>query len=377
MCMNFTSEMTGGDHDGDEPVTIPMIRDTLTFEGRQEFRLKEVEKKIEDELKRKRKEWEREIQKMRDEFLKLYPDDVVYAGQEPPNDPMVLKRRGSVDLLDIRKMKTMFIETPETGRRFKLRFNCTGFRNVRISADGDIFVIRASRIEEDDKHEMVEKGYIRKIEKPKEVDMRKVKSFLTADGILIVEAMLPPTSLNLRKLSHSPSHSSQSSRGSPRSRSPSSSPRTPIGQKVGIPLFVDVENGMRRLSLIVDIGTCFRPKDVTVAIIKDNRIQVKAKYEEKTSERLSKNKFCREYELQEKIEPFTLRGGLTLSDGRLYVGAVAKGYKDELTVDEAGEWISEEMGINNKKMHHCNVLDLACFPPASVMTSSMTSSMSS
>jgi hypothetical protein len=49
----------------------------------------------------------------------------------------------------------------------------------------------------------VEREYERKIEKPKEVDAAKLKSYLTTDGILIVEAPVPPKSLNLRKTNHS------------------------------------------------------------------------------------------------------------------------------------------------------------------------------
>jgi len=60
-------------------------------------------------------------------------------------------------------------------------------------------------------------------------------------------------------------------------------------------------------------------------VIKDNRIQVRAKHEEKTSERLCKSKYSREYELGEKIETLSLTGGLS-TDGRLYVGAYAKGH---------------------------------------------------
>ena len=60
-------------------------------------------------------------------------------------------------------------------------------------------------------------------------------------------------------------------------------------------------------------------------MIKDNRIQVRAKHEEKTTERLCKSKFSREYELGEKIETLSLTGGLA-ADGRLYVDAYGKGH---------------------------------------------------
>ena len=70
-------------------------------------------------------------------------------------------------------------------------------------------------------------------------------------------------------------------------------------------------------------------------MIKDNKIQVRAKHEEKTTERLCKSKFSREYELSEKIETLSLTGGLA-TDGRLYVGAFAKGH-GQADADDEGE----------------------------------------
>ena len=59
-----------------------------------------------------------------------------------------------------------------------------------------------------------------------------------------------------------------SSAHSSRSASPSSSPATdtPTKEKVGVPIFRD-ENGQRRLHLIIDIGTTFRPHDITVQVV--------------------------------------------------------------------------------------------------------------
>ena len=74
-------------------------------------------------------------------------------------------------------------------------------------------------------------------------------------------------------------------------------------------------------------------------VIKDNRIQVRAKHEEKTTERLCKSKFSREYELSEKIETLSLTGGLA-TDGRLYVGAYGKGHgaaDESATADDSGK----------------------------------------
>ena len=60
-------------------------------------------------------------------------------------------------------------------------------------------------------------------------------------------------------------------------------------------------------------------------VIKENKIQVYAKREEKTTERLSKSKFNKEYELSEKIDTYSLTGGLT-AEGRLIIAADVKAH---------------------------------------------------
>ena len=60
-------------------------------------------------------------------------------------------------------------------------------------------------------------------------------------------------------------------------------------------------------------------------MIKENKIQVHAKREEKTTERLSKSKFNKEYELSEKVDTYSLTGGLT-AEGRLVIAADVKSH---------------------------------------------------
>jgi len=60
-------------------------------------------------------------------------------------------------------------------------------------------------------------------------------------------------------------------------------------------------------------------------VVKENRIQIRAKNYEKTTERQSKNKFTKDYELGEKIETFSLQGGMT-AEGKLIISAYAKGH---------------------------------------------------
>lgn len=361
---------------GKEGIQVPLIHDAMTFDSRQAMRLKEMEKRVNEETKRKKKEWEKDVERMRVEFLNLYPIGKKWKSDEDLPENMVSKRRGSTDVLDAKKMKTLFMEYPDSGRRYKLRFNVAGFEpeNIKVATDGDRIIVGATRTEEGDGGKTVTKEYERKIERPKEVDHTKLKSYLTTDGILIIEAPLPPKTLNLRKTNHpSPSRSVHGSNASVKSVSPvNSSPPPPTAaqppaqpspsskEKYGVPIYHE-EGGRRKVMLNVDIGHAFSPKEITALIIKDNRIQIKARHEERTPEKLSKSKYMKEFEMPEKIETYSLRGGLT-AEGRLIVSALTKGSASGLTKVAAGDLITEDInGIAENTA--CSVLDLSSFPP--------------
>jgi len=88
---------------------------------------------------------------------------------------------------------------------------------------------------------------------------------------------------------------------------------------------------------------------------------VKARHEERTSERLSRSKFSKDYELPERVETHSMRSGLT-ADGKLMIAALVKGHTSGLSKHAAGDLIVEEM-TSRADHEPCNVLDLSSFPP--------------
>ncbi|ESO08061.1 hypothetical protein HELRODRAFT_169784 [Helobdella robusta] len=413
---------------------VPVVHDALTFDDRQTQRMKEMEKFVNDEAKRRKREWEKDVERMREEFLHLQPSDETKSdsggnsctnspshyqltqiqkhsrhssGEQQANggitstpsntsltkvgfirkdDDLIAKRRGSTDVLDSKKMKTLFMEYPGSGLRYKLRFDVSDFEpeNVHVTADNSRITVKATKqVKCNETGDPVEKEFERKIEKPAGVDHTKLKSCLTTDGILIIEAPLPPKSLGLRKTTSnhaSPSRAQQSNATLTNTAAVSSSvsirsgspPATPTNcsspfkrEKRGQVYFHNDEDsasgGRRKMTLVLDIGLAFGAKEITILIIKDNRIRVKARHEERTPEKLVKNKFTKEFELSERIETYSLRAGLT-TDGKLIVKALGKGHCDGLNKVSAGELVAEEINClmdNNA----CNVLDLSSFPP--------------
>lgn len=379
---------------------IPVAVDSLTFEGRQSLQLQEIEQRMEEQWKRKELEWRQTVEKMREEFLQLYPcDQSGLFDLDVEDEDKVIRRTGGGDVLDIKKFKTVFIEThplsysngrssdeeeddDEEGgqgegqgqgqnetrdgrvviingcgeesqqqpqRKLHLRFDVSGFdpKTIRVSVDSARITVQARRGETvaplgegggggvgTVEHQLFE----RKIQKPRQVDQTRIKAYLSTDGILVVEA--PLTLRNHRnvrgRMTHSVSHTSRRSRvsrSSHGSRSPSSgSPGTPStrGEKTGVPLFKKDDKGVKRLHLVVELGSPFTPDDVIVQVLKENKIQVMAKHKVQTDDCLNKTKFLKEYDLSEAIETYSLQGGLT-PEGRLIVKALAKGQSEEKT----------------------------------------------
>lgn len=392
---------------------IPVSVESTSFGSCQTLQLREIEHRMEERLKRKEFEWNQTVEKMRDEFLQLYPCD---QGSQAENnearaadgndaravgDVKVIKKIGGGDVLDIKNLKTVFIETSplshssfrssdeeegeeaeliqSTGkskrkrhsrdaassqgessitngcdgggggggdespnRKLHLRFDLTRFdpQTVRVVVDSTRITVQARRrVEEVGGGPKVERQFERKIQKPRSVDHTGIKAFLSADGVLVVEAPFDSRRHSSRspredRMSRSTSQTSHMSRKSNKSSQGSKSPPPHESSgassrvKVGVPVFKTDNKGVRRLHMAIYLGPPFTPEDVIVQVVKENKIQIMAKHKVQTKERVFKSKFFREYELGGFIETQSLAGGLT-PDGKVVIKALAKGYTEK------------------------------------------------
>lgn len=172
----------------------------------------DMQKTMEDELERRKKDWESEVERMQGDFFQM---DTGPASKDTAKDLKVVhgtsstKRTpggveivhedslrqspgsGGAEIFDICNNKNLYNEMPDGSRTFKLRFDVHGFESDEISvrAEGDKLNVNA-------KHEdQVSKGggktarqFNRQVDIPYNVDPDKIVSHLSSEGILSVEA---------------------------------------------------------------------------------------------------------------------------------------------------------------------------------------------
>ena len=110
--------------------------------------------------------------------------------------------------------------------------------------------------------------------------------------------------------------------------------------------------------MFLEMGNTFDPPDITIHVLKDTRLTVKGCKEDRKSDRVNKQKFSKEFVLDEKIDPSSVRGGITVS-GRLLIGALGKSHVAECK-KAAAESLWQEINANSTPVA---VLDLHSFPP--------------
>lgn len=178
-----------------ETEKLDVSLDDLTFEAKRAQDAQVMETFYAERLKKKQKRWEKEVARMRAEFLRLRPDNDcdVSGGQgqatssaattstsavTAAGDPYILERKGSTDVLDPALMKTLIKEYKGEGRRFRLRFDVNDFdkKSLQVVVEKDRIVVKATKVgSSQDGDSTSGSSYSRKIAKPREVDAKKVE----------------------------------------------------------------------------------------------------------------------------------------------------------------------------------------------------------
>ncbi|KAK3797314.1 hypothetical protein RRG08_014942 [Elysia crispata] len=254
-------------------IHVPIKKDEMNFQDRQIKQWGEVEARMQE----RRKLWEDEFDRMRQEFFTLKPS-------EKSSQPLTSLN------LDT-GMHSMFETDSDGVQRYRVRFDVSEFQpeEIQVKVQENKLLVNAKH-EEKSAQTSVSREYSRQVDIPNTVDQDRMQCVLSKDGVLTVEASVLQPSIS--------PDTAYPAKSSPQMKS------LDLGTPVKNPIVTEAD-GSRKLRLQVDIGE-FRPEDVVVKTM-DRKLIVHAEHEEKTSGRTLHKEFNKEYDLPESVDPATIQ----------------------------------------------------------------------
>jgi HSP20 family molecular chaperone IbpA len=270
-------------------IHVPIKKDDMSFQERQIKQWGDVENRMQE----RRKLWEDEFDRMRQDFFTLKP-----TGKSPQAlTPMNLDTG----------MRSMFETDADGVERFRVRFDVSEFQpeEIQVKVQENKLIVNAKH-EEKSAQTSISREYSRQVDIPSSVDQERMQCVLSKDGILSVDATVTQLSIT------------SSDAIFPIKSSPSKS--LDMATPVKNPIITEAD-GSRKLRLQVDIGE-FRPEDVVVKTM-DRKLIVHAEHEEKTSGRTLHKEFNKEYDLPESVDPSSIQAYIA-DDNKLTIEAPLK-----------------------------------------------------
>ncbi|KAM7535303.1 hypothetical protein Aperf_G00000094766 [Anoplocephala perfoliata] len=215
-----------------------------------------------------------------------------------------IKHHGARSTLDFPRD---FFEVDQDGKlHFKVYFNAKGFKpeDITILTDKDILTIKARRSVERG-NALMEEFVGRSIPLPSSVDSKNLKTTLTSDEVLVIEAPVNVSECNKDKTIQPSAEDSQIA----------------LTNKDGLEVLT-LEDGSKKMHLELSIGEHFKPSDVKVWA-KEDKVYVGGLVtkEEKTEDSLhsERHDFYQVFTTPKPVDTDKLKAELV--DGRLVVEA--------------------------------------------------------
>lgn len=264
---------------------IPVKKDSLTFEDRQ---IKTWEN-VQTELNDRRSQWDKEFEKMRNDFFTLAPTDT------------------SDKFSKVDAFRSLYEFDDQGNRKFKVRFDVSDFSPEEIQVKvQDNKVVIFGKTEEKKGNSTFSREYSRQIDIPRDVDQDKITCVMSKDNILTVEGpMLQP--VQNKETTFLPIKCETV---------PNLTHKSTVQNSI-----ITEPDGARKLHLQVDIGE-YKPEDIVVKTM-DRKLIVTARHEEKMEGRTIHKEFNKEFELPETVDPMSVNAFLS-EDGKLTIEAPLK-----------------------------------------------------
>lgn len=175
----------------------------------------------------------------------------------------------------------------------------------------------------------VSREFSRQVDIPHNVDPLKLRSTLSKDGILQIEAEVSaPAYDRIRDTARSfnsvaaatASHPTLTSATTSGRSFPSSEAQTVFDCGPS----VTERDGSRTFRIALDVGPEFEPQDLTIKTV-DRKLVVQARHEERTPGRTSCKEFSREFDLPDSVDPNLVTASMT-GEGKLVLEAPISSY---------------------------------------------------
>lgn len=312
---------------------LPIHRDELSFDERTERLMRDVRRRMDEDLQRFGFGRSRvglggggslfggsDLFSRDHDFFQLRPS--IGAGRESGSPRR--EEWGSRESLDDDTTKKLYRGTGAgavvesqangAGRVFSMNFDVKDYRpeDISVTVEDETLVVQAKRKIEKDGG-VSTKEFSRKIKIPPDVDPEKLTSSLTSDGILTVEAPAPPeygAGATDRQITET------SSTG------PGEMDRPDSSIPLDTPIFSSSPDpsGRRSMQLRLEVGSPYTPDDIVVKL-EGRTLIVEAIHEEKSKGRTSKTSMQRDFDLSEDIDLSTVQA-MMRSNGQLYITAL-------------------------------------------------------
>lgn len=134
------------------------------------------------------------------DWLKFFDDDwrmMDFEASRQRFDRELERVRNEMHRMDVQPIKLdieqPFVTDPEGNRKLSLRFDCSAFKpdEITVKTMENRVNVHAKHVQED-KGRKVYKEFTREYTLPENVDPKKLKCNLSADGVLQLEAPAPP-----------------------------------------------------------------------------------------------------------------------------------------------------------------------------------------
>lgn len=345
---------------------LTIFHDDRSFRDRRERLLDDMRRQVDEDLKRfgfGRHHWSSDvlgspsglttstsswgqrsldpISRLSDDFFRLRPSSP--ASLEGRMRSSQLDEFGSHDSLEDGMVTGQLTECQPSqsgagknggggGRLFCMSFDVKDYdaEDISVTVEDQTMIVRATHRSEKDGAVSV-KEFSRKIKIPPEVDPEKLTSTLSSDGILTVEAPVPPAYQAVEGCSAASPYQAlqgqQSQNGAAASLRSTEVPAVAASSVapplLDTPVFSwDQVAGRRKLNLLLEVGAPYTAEDVVVKL-DGRRLIVEATHAQKFQGRTSKTSMQRDFDLAEDIDIETIRA-LLQSNGQLSVTAYVK-----------------------------------------------------